>query len=384
MNICIFGNSFLPTVGGKEYVMHHLANALVELGHDVLVLAKRVAWRLPGDARDYELRRFGLPLRGGGRTGIDLAWALLELGRAARVRGVDVVSCHGVDYPGTMARFGKRLFRFPLVMTPHGLDIQRVPEIGYGMRLDPAWDRRITRNLRAADCVTAISQSVRRELDMIDPGRIIDLPNGIHVARFAGSRSDYLHRQLAIGPECRIVLSVGRNHVKKGYEYGIRAISKLVHEHGVRDVRYVVIGQGVTAHAKCVADGNVDGYVSLVEQMPQESLIACYKSADVFFSPSIIEGLSLVSIEAVAAGLPLVVTDVPGNDDVVRETGCGIIVRDRDSGDMAAGLNALLTDDARRAALAEKSVQSAGAYDWASIARRYVAVYQRAIDETHT
>ena len=115
--------------------------------------------------------------------------------------------------------------------------------------------------------------------------------------------------------------------------------------------------------------------------MPQERLIACYKSADVFFSPSIIEGLSLVSIEAIAAGLPLVVTDVPGNDDVVRETGCGIIVGDRDIDDMAAGLHALLADDARRAALAEKSMQSASRYDWASIAVRYVEVFRRAIDD---
>lgn len=383
MNICILGTSFLPTVGGKEYVMHHLANALVELGHDVLVLAKRVAWRLPGDARVYDLRRFGIPVRGGGRTGIDLAWALLELGRAARLRKIDVVSCHGADYAGTMARIGKKLFRFPLVMTPHGLDIQRVPEIGYGLRLDPDWDSLITRNLRSADYVTAISRSVRRELDMLDPDRIVDLPNGIHVERFAGPWSDYLRGELTIGPTCKIILSVGRNHVKKGYEYGIRAISKLVHEHGFKDVRYVIIGQGVTAHTQLVSDNGVSDYISLVEQMPQERLIACYKSADVFFSPSIIEGLSLVSIEAIAAGLPLVVTGVPGNDDVVRETGCGLIVKDRDIDDMAAGLHSLLSDDARRAAFAEKSLQSAYLYDWASIAGRYVEVFQSAIDEVH-
>jgi glycosyltransferase involved in cell wall biosynthesis len=383
VKICIFGTSFLPTVGGKEYVMHHLANALVELGHDVLVLAKRVAWRLPGDPRSYELRRFGLPVRGSGNSGLDFAWGLAELGRARLLRGVEVVSCHSADHAGTIARYGKNLFRFPLVMTPHGLDIQRVPEIGYGMRLDPAWNRVITRNLHAADCVTAISRSVRQELDMVDPGRVVDLPNGIQTARFAGPRSEYLHRELALAPATRIVLSVGRNHVKKGYEYGIRALARLVHDYGRRDVQYVIIGKGVTKHAECVADNGVADYVSLIEQIPQEKLIDCYKSADLFFSPSIIEGLSLVSIEALAAGLPLVVTNVPGNDDVVRDTGCGVVVQDRDVDDMAAGLHALLTDDDRRAELARKATEQAARYDWARIATRYVEVFRRVIDGVH-
>lgn len=381
MNICILGTSFLPTVGGKEYVMHHLANALVDLGHEVLTLVKRVAWQLPGDERRYDLHRFGLPIRGSGRTGLDFTWALAELGRAVRSRRIDVVSCHGVDYAGTMARVGKKLFGYPLVMTPHGIDIQRVPEIGYGLRLDPAWDKLIARNLRAAEYVTAISQSVRLDLTMVAPERIVDLPNGIHVQRFAGPRCDYLRQELAIEPSTKIVLSVGRNHIKKGYDYGIRAVSKLVHELGCKNVRYVIIGRGVTEHAQCVQDNQVEDHVSLVEQISQEKLVDCYKSADTLFSPSITEGLSLVSIEAVAAGLPLVVTDVPGNDDVVQENRCGIIVKDRDIDDMAAGLNSMLTDDDKRRTLAEKSIQCAGMYDWSNIAQRYVAVYRRAIED---
>ena len=361
--------------------MHHLANALVDLGHDVLVLTKRTTMKTPDEPRKYDLCRFGLPVRGSGSTGIDFVWATRELARAVRRCGVEVVNCHGVDYAGTIARYGKKWFRFPLVMTPHGLDIQRIPEIGYGLRLNPRWDRLITRNLRSADYVTAISRSVREELNMVDPTRVVDLPNGIHVARFSSPRSEYLRRELAIEPNKKIVLSVGRNHIKKGYEYGIRAISTLVRGYGMLDVHYVIIGCGVSTHAALVTECRLAERVSLMEQIPQEKLIECYKSADMFFSPSVIEGLSLVSIEALAAGLPLVVTNVPGNNDVVQKNGCGIIVKDRDVADMAAGLFALLTDNARRASLAEKSVRSAAEYDWPAIARRYVSIYQRAIDE---
>ena len=152
---------------------------------------------------------------------------------------------------------------------------------------------------------------------------------------------------------------------------------------GCKDVHYVIIGRGVTGHASAWTENRVSDTVSLVEQIPQEKLIDCYKSADLFFSPSIIEGLSLVSIEAMAAGLPLVVTGVPGNEDVVQENGCGIIVQDRDIDDMAAGLNALLEDDGRRAELARKCAENAIHYDWSSIAARYVEVFQRVIDGVH-
>ena len=181
--------------------MHHLANALVDLGHEVLVLAKRVSLSDRRASRESTIfAAMVCRCAAAGEPGLTSRGGWLELGRARRLRGIEVVSCHGVDHAGTIARYGKQLFGFPLVMTPHGLDVQRVPEIGYGMRLDPAWDRVITRNLRAADCVTAISRSVRQELDMVDPGRVVDLPNGIHVARFAGPHSEYLRRELAIAP----------------------------------------------------------------------------------------------------------------------------------------------------------------------------------------
>ena len=176
-------------------------------------------------------------------------------------------------------------------------------------------------------------------------------------------------------------MSVGRNHIKKGYDYGIKAMSILTRELGCENIQYVIVGRGVTEHEKFVADCQAEAFVSLIDEVPPEKITQCYKSADIFFSPSIVEGLSLVSIEAMASGLPLVVTDVPGNDDVVRENGCGVIVKSKDSESMAAGLHQLLSDDSYRSSLAELSQQCSGKYDWSKIAMQYEKVYQRAIHD---
>jgi glycosyltransferase involved in cell wall biosynthesis len=381
MNICIFGSSFLPAVGGMEYVIHNLANALVEIGHEVTVISKRVSWEGPQEKRNYKLNRYSLPVKGSGRLGLDYALSILLTSLLCWYRKFDVLSCHGVSTSGTRARVISKLWGLPLVMTPHGEDIQRIADIGYGLRLDPAWDRRITKNLQAADYVTAISQSIHRDLDVVPEERIADIPNGVHIKRFAGPRSNYLHDYLGIPESKKIILSVGRDHVKKGYVYGIQAMSILVNDMGYKNTHYVIVGRGATDNSKSVVENQVSSCVSLIDELPQESITSCYKSADIFLSPSIVEGLSLVGIEAMASGLPLVVTNVPGNDDVVRDNGCGVVVKSQDAEDIARGLYKLLSDDLYRSNLAHLAKQGSFKYDWLQIAKRYEDIYRIAIQE---
>lgn len=379
MNICIFGSSFLPAVGGMEYVMHNLANALVEIGHDVTVISKRVSWEGPKELGRYKLYRFGLPIRGSGRLGLDYSHAILLASYLNWRVKFDVLNCHGVSNSGTRARILSKMWGLPLVMTPHGEDVQRITDIGYGLRLNADWNRRITENLKAADYVTAISQSVHDDLDVVPEERIVDIPNGVHMKRFAGPRSNYLHDHLGIPKSRKIILSVGRNHIKKGYVYGIDAVSRLVGDFGYENVHYVIVGRGVTEHRSMVEDKQADDFVSLIDELPSEKVASCYKSADVFFSPSIVEGLSLVGIEAMVSGLPLVVTNVPGNDDVVKDNSCGVVVKSQDAADMARGLYRVLSDDLYRNSLAQLAKQNSFKYDWLEIAKNYEDVYIRAI-----
>ena len=226
--------------------------------------------------------------------------------------------------------------------------------------------------------------SVHADLDMIQNARIVDIPNGVHVERFSGSRSFYLYEYLNIPRNKKIILSVGRNHIKKGYDYGIKAVAKLKEKYDYHDIHYVIVGRGVDIHRKIVDACNAGDVVTLIDEMTPEEITQCYKSATVFFSPSIVEGLSLVSIEAMASGLPLVVTDVPGNDDVVKANGCGLIVKNSDEESMADGLYRILSDESYRNDLADLSQRCSYKYDWSKIALMYVDVYKNAIEKWQT
>lgn len=379
MNICMFGSSFLPRRGGMEFVIHHLSNALVQEGQDVTVIAERTAWRGIGVAHDYDLIRYGVPTRGLRSLGLSGPGSLWAIWRRHRRAPFDILHDHDVSYAGCRAVRAKRLLGIPVVMTPHGEDIQRVPEIGYGMRLDSRWDAKIRRNLRYADAVTAISLSVQNELDGVDPSKIVRIPNGVHIKDYGKRRSRYLRDRLGLGDDTVLILSVGRNHVKKGYDYGIRAMAALRDKHGANNVHYVIVGKQVSAHAGLVSQLSLDDRVTLIEELQPREVTECYHSVDIFFSPSIIEGLSLVSIEALACGLPLVVTDVPGNEDVVRDTSAGVIVRSKDPEQMAQGLIELVNDAGRREVLSGIAIAKAVDYDWRAVARRYAEVYRNVL-----
>ena len=112
--------------------MHNLANALVELDHNVVVVAKRVGWHPSGEDRGYELRQYSVPVKGSGKLGLDFCSAILTLTLENLKKNIDVVHCHGVDYSGVRVRYARYIHGFPLVMTPHGMDVQKIPALGYG------------------------------------------------------------------------------------------------------------------------------------------------------------------------------------------------------------------------------------------------------------
>ncbi len=375
MKICMLGSSFLPRRGGMEYVIHHLSNALVDEGHEVTVVAERTAWSGIGVEHKYELVRYGVPTRGLRRlplAGVEAMWVLW---RHHVSRHFDILHCHGVSYAGTRAVRAKRIMNIPIIMTPHGEDIQRVPEINYGLRLQPEWNRRIENNLSQADAVTAISLSVQNELGCVNPEKVVRIPNGVHISRYGKSSSRFLGDRFGLDDSTTIILSVGRNHVKKGYDFGIEAVSELLKSHPGLSVHYVIVGKETAGHQALVDRLGLNENVSLVEELSPDEVAECYHSADIFFSPSIIEGLSLVSVEALACGLPLVVTDVPGNEDVVRDTGAGIIVSSRQPASMAEGLFKLINDASLRQEYARIALLKSEAFDWANIARQYAALY---------
>ncbi len=88
----------------------------------------------------------------------------------------------------------------------------------------------------------------------------------------------------------------------------------------------------------------------------------------------------MVSLEAMSTGLPLIVTDVPGNLDIVRDNNCGVIVASKDPRSMAKGILRLLLTEGLYDKYSRRGVERAELYDWKNIALKYIETYRTAID----
>jgi glycosyltransferase involved in cell wall biosynthesis len=390
MRICIFTPTFLPTIGGVELAVHHIATELSHKGHEVVVLtfrgdgsdsgrSYRVCSMLPG------LARFGGKMAFVKEDGIAASLALLY----TRWR-FDVLNVH-MAYPGGIAAsIFKRLFNVPTVLTCHAVDVQSHPELGYGMRLMPGMESRIRRGIERADVVTAVSESVAGDVKELcsGVGPVSVIPNGVAGSRFQLPNID-MREELGINATDRIILTVGRNHPKKGFANLAKAIGKLHERRG--DVKCVIAGDG-TQTLQTLIDmldlrdvvlipgriPNAKGGKLDPSAIPHDQLVSLYMTSDVFTMPSYIEGLPLVIPEAMMAGLPVVATNVPGNRDIVVHGHNGILIPPGDVDALANSLENVLSDDAARARLSSGARATAESLDWSNIASSYESVYDSA------
>jgi phosphatidylinositol alpha-mannosyltransferase len=264
------------------------------------------------------------------------------------------------------------------VVTCHGHDIQRDPATGYGLRLNPKDDRLIRRNLESADLAVSISGSVYEDLvDVIPAGKIVSIPNGIEVGGGDLSQAPWLRKSVG-GDEDIIVISVGRNVPKKSFDVGLRAFGASLTQ--VPNMRYVHIGRdSEPLESLAVELGISDRFHALGEQ-PRDRVLQAYTEADIFFSPAAVEAFPIVTLEAMAAGLPSVVSDGPGNRDAVVDGQTAIVAPVGDLNLLAEGLIDMASDEDRRRDYGQHALRAIRRYAWPRVADEYIQAFARVTD----
>ena len=146
------------------------------------------------------------------------------------------------------------------------------------------------------------------------------------------------------------IVSVGRQHWVKGYECALQAV-RLLRDAGHR-VSYTIVGLDVgggEAVRLAVHDLGLDDVVTVVGHAPREGVREILERSDLFLLSSVSEGVSQATAEAMAVGLPVVVTDVGGMRELVTDRVHGRVVPSRDPAALAAAIGELLASDEREA-----------------------------------
>jgi len=353
--------------GGVQAHVRDLAERLIELGHEVSVLA-------PGD-EDIP----GLPpyvvLAGEAwvRIPYNGSVARMQFGlvAAARVRrwlrdgDFHVVHVHE-PAPPSLSLLTCMIHDGPIVATFHSSLVRS--------RFLSAFDTVLQPFLEKISGKIAVSPAARKVLVEHLGGDAVVIPNGVAVAHYATAPplSGYPRAGGTIG-------FIGRyDEARKGMAVLLAATERLLPAHP--DLRLLVAGRAEDEDYLAEVPAEVADRITLLGQVSEADKARMLHSIDVYCAPNTGgESFGVILLEAMAAGAPIVASDLPPFRRVLAGGAAGRLFRTRDPDALAAALTELLDDPALRRRFAAAGAQAVAPYDWTIIAAEVLRVYELAI-----
>lgn len=365
--------------GGVAFVVGHLAQHLREQGHNVLFLhpasrrwprRKVTKWGFPGYEANLRSPTSPPSLRAKIAYAITfpatftaLLWILLR-------HRIDVVNVHYASAMfGYFALFRRMVPRLRLVVSLHGADVVGPDRVGV--------DGITGRLLSSADAVVTPSDAFARQCQTLLPelgARVCVIHNGVSLAEFSGSPGDRLRGT---------ILSVASLDTWKGLDVLIRAFATLQRED--EGLRLLIAGEGPerTALHALVTELGLGSAVVFLGQVDRATLRQLLATCTIFVLPSRSEPFGIVVAEALAAGAPVVASDVGGIPEILDGGACGLLVPPDDAPALAAAINRVLQDAALRRDLSACGPPRAAAeFRWEFTGQRYLALFQSLLHST--
>jgi phosphatidylinositol alpha-mannosyltransferase len=361
--------------GGVQVHVRQLAGHLQARGHDVLVLAPAMSGPASSSAGpaevdfpgDHAVRIVGravrIPYQGTVAPISPSLPMLARVGRALRGFGPDVVHAHEPLTPSVSMAAAFRS-PAPVVATFHAFAERSALLSAAAPVLRPLWNRLRVR--------IAVSEAAARFVEARFSGEVRVIPNGCDVELFASGRPD------PGLPSGRRMVWVGRLDPQKGFRVAVEAFGMLAPRH--EDLRLVVAGDGRDRAALDHLAPRVRARVLALGQVAHHDLPAVLAGADVFVAPAVgQESFGLVLVEAMAAGVPVVASDIEGYREVCRPGIDGLLVRPGDPARLAAAVERVLTEPGMASLLAEAGRRRAGRYRWDAVATEVESAYADAL-----
>ncbi len=216
----------------------------------------------------------------------------------------------------------------------------------------------------------AVSEPAMQFISKHFPGDYKVIPNGIEVDEFAIAEP---LPELMDGKTN--LLFLGRLEKRKGLKYLLLAYSKLKWD--FPDLRLIVVGPG-EPDAEChriMSERNLQDVI-FTGRVSDEERARYFKSAHIYCSPAVDkESFGIVLLEAMAAGAPVVATDIVGYASVVEQGHDGLLVPPKDEEALAQTIRALIVDPALRSRLSERGARTADSFRWERVASRVLDYY---------
>jgi len=369
-----------PKEGGAEKHMFNLVRELAKLGHEIHCINDVSDARELKGIRTYEVNpsKLGSPLEfkswifHGAKVELRLCKKSFEVLRKEKFDVIHVQDVKG-NVPGLFLSFLKKA---PIVFTMHGLTpwMREYDSIFEEKFRKFLWLTSELHFLRRANHIITVNRALQDHLVSnwdIPKSKITYIPNGIEPSFFT-ERENHSVRE-KYGLPSHYCLFVGQLISRKGIKYLLEALDNAA------DVKCVIVGSGPERSrlANLFEKLESDGKIVPLGNVPFEDLVDLYQGADFFVLPSLSEALSLTLLEAMASGIPVVASDLPGLRDVVTEGHDGFLVPPADVEKLRERMELLAENTSLCKKMGRNARETVKKYSWSEIAKKTVEVYER-------
>ncbi len=320
MRIAFFTNSYYPVISGVVRSVSSFRQALSDMGHDVFVFA-------PGspDTRDKEPYIFRYPSLDLGLPNDVPAtipiWSFVDT--LLPPLKLDVIHSHHPILLGTVAANKAEELDVPLVFTFHSQYREYSRYVPLTQELVQEFvkeviDTWLVDYIGRCQHIVVPSESIRLQLarDYGVTSRVTVIPTGLDLQKYAQADGEAVRRARGWNND-RVLISAGRLAREKNWETLLKAMPAVIEQHP--QARLVILGEGEErASLETLATKlGIRERVEFTGSVPFNEVPAYLKAADLFCFASVTETQGLVTLEALAAGLPVVAVDANGTRDVV-------------------------------------------------------------------
>ena len=351
--------------GGVQQHIRDLAEALIEFGHDVSVIA-------PAD-EDRPMPPYVVPAGRAMPVPYNGSVARLAFGPLStrRVRrwlrdgDFDVLHVHEPSVP-SLSMLACWVASGPIVATMH----TAIRKSRVLLATLP-----VTRSaLEKIDGRIAVSEAARSTLVEHLGGDAVLIPNGVATHRYREARP--IDGWPGTGG---VIGFLGRmDEPRKGLPVMLKAFEQL--SEGRPGLRLLIAGPGDADDQRHRLPAALRDRAVFLGEVSEEDKIRVLHSVDVFCSPNTGgESFGIVTAEAMAAGLPIVASDIPAFRQVLRDGRAGELFAVGDHDDLARVAGLLLDDPGRRAELSVAALDAVADYDWDTVAKNVLSVYETVV-----
>ncbi len=389
MKILFTTESYYPIIDGGAIAQHRIVHELINMGHDVRVIAPSFSFRNTVEEDNgsiiYRPRAFLLPFYMNNKYHFALA-PLLFVHKIIQDFKPDIINVCS-PYPISIcAMLWAKQKRIPLVGSIHILP-ENVLAPFFTSALYPTmvkytWSYLIYfyNHVDWATVPTHTGMTMYQGKGLKIP--ITPISNGVDTALFKPTnKGEYLRKRFNL-PKKPLVLYTGRINQEKNVDVLVKAIPSVLKD---IDAHFLFCGSGGLKQEmiKLTQELGVNAHTTFIDFLDWADYPNIFTLADVFVMPAESELQSIVTLEAIASGVPPIVVN-KGAVPELASVGNGLVFEPKDISQLATNIITILSDKKLRNTMKKKSVKLSEQHSMSYVGAQYEQVYQQVLEQKKT